>query len=87
VNETVPIINHYGRIGKLHKIDSTKSPDAVYAEVAKLFKPWLQTTLAFLKPDTVKSGKKDEVLAKIKAQKYGLRHTLMYSARKYRRKH
>ncbi len=69
LNETVPIITHFGRLNKLHTIDSTQSPDVVYSQVAKIFTPWLQTTFAFMKPDTVKAGKKDEVLAAIKAHK------------------
>lgn len=35
--DTMPIVEHYEGLGLLRKIDATKSPDEVYAEVRKLF--------------------------------------------------
>lgn len=36
-NDTIPIIEHYNKLNLLKKIDATKSPEDVYAEVRKLF--------------------------------------------------
>ncbi len=69
VKETMPIIEYFRRVGKLHTIDATQSPDVVYAAVSKLFVPWLQTTYAFIKPDAMRLNKKQEILDKIKAEK------------------
>ena len=34
---TRPIINHFDSIGLVRKVDSTKDPEAVFADVSKLF--------------------------------------------------
>lgn len=37
--DTMPIIEHYRELNLLHRIDSTRTPDEVYADVRKLFFP------------------------------------------------
>ena len=34
---TMPIVDHFRRQGKVREVDSTRSPEEVYADVAKLF--------------------------------------------------
>lgn len=37
--DTMPIVEHYRKLNLLHRIDATRTPDEVYADVRKLFLP------------------------------------------------
>jgi len=39
LDSTVPIIDHFKAIGKCHTVDSSPSPDLVFADISKLFAP------------------------------------------------
>jgi adenylate kinase len=35
--QTQPVIDHYGKLNKLRKVNSENAPDVVFAEVEKIF--------------------------------------------------
>lgn len=69
VEETMPVIQHFEKLGKVRKVNAEKEVDAVYQETAQYFEQFIapiQTTYAFIKPDAVKSGYEKSVLQAIR---------------------
>jgi len=37
ISQTVPVVNHFKKTGRVKTIDSSKNPDVVFADVCRLF--------------------------------------------------